>query len=271
MTTKNLFIIQSPMRVKRITEILTEIRPNIEWDVMAVLNPLAREKYKEKLEAVKQKIKSNNYERIIVATDPDAEGERVARDIYNFTGLDASKFNRIQMLEITTKYLDEIVDKEPQESGLPYMTLGQAYKHLVNESKENEQANCSFLGINYLKENTVKFVVLKVTTNKDGKVIYVADTYEGSLHEDVSKKDTYEATSIEQLVSILPEDVLAISYGSTGSKEFTVDNSNQTLATLKCYLPRVYDFKNKVRTELNTKEVIEQLNGMIYMLQKEAV
>lgn len=266
----NLLIVQPPSRAGRVLKILASIRPNTKWDVDAALSPLAKERYVSNLKRIDTKVKSGCYDKVIIATDPDAEGERVARDIYNLTGLDASHFNRIHMMMITKTHLDEIIDcKEPEDSVLPYMTMAMACYYL-NKLKRHELA---FVGVNHLNDDTVKIVLLTITEDK----AYRADIYEGSLFEELSNKTSYESQSIAELMEILPYDVTSISYKVITTEDFE-ENLNEvrkgttkTIDALQCFSRGICIHKDKEKTAESVKLAVRELNGMIYMLQRDLV
>lgn len=286
MTAKKMFVIQSPSKVIKIKEILAEIKPDTEWSVIAVLSPVTREKYEKNLLALKKEFETGNYDQIIIATDPDSEGERVARDIYNFTGFDASCFKRIHMIMITKNHLNEIIDNEPEHSIVPFLTMQKAYAFLEDFKQEeyaylegSKQEDLGFSGITYLDDNTVKITLLTVTQDKQSNKKYKAEVVEGGLYENLANKVYYESDSIDELKTMLPNDVLSVSYEVTTLDDFNAvleevseNNLTPTIKAVQYFLRcihGIHKLKNKEKVIETVKSMASYRNGMIGMLQKE--
>lgn len=129
-----LLIIESPSKREKFSDILKEIDPNSKWDVEATIGPIhqfkippqdkpfdprdlneedfnpqfkLREKGIEVVNALNKKITEGDYERIVIATDPDRGGEITAEYLRISLGLNDSDFDRCDIYQITKPHVEE--------------------------------------------------------------------------------------------------------------------------------------------------------------------
>lgn len=132
-----LLIIESPSKRKKYSDILKQIDPNSKWDVEATIGPIhqyktppkdkpfdprdlneedfnpqfkLRDKAVEVVNKLKEKISDNNYERIVIATDPDRGGEVTAEYLRLTLGLRDSDLERCDIYQITKPHIEDALN-----------------------------------------------------------------------------------------------------------------------------------------------------------------